>query len=200
MANRIDELIEEIRKLEEELEAEFKRKREEFHFIVEQRRVRFAEEVMRLQQQLKTGLFRYLTRAHPLNILTAPVIYSGFVPFALLDLFLWVYQTACFPIYGIPRVKRSEYLIFDRDDLPYLNAIERFNCFYCAYANGLAAYTREIAARTEQYWCPIKHARRIRAAHDRYPRFFEYGDAESYRKGLERMRRRYEEQAGEGSR
>ena len=200
MANRIDELIEEIRKLEEELEAEFKRKREEFHFIVEQRRVRFAEEVMRLQQQLKTGLFRYLTRAHPLNILTAPVIYSGFVPFALLDLFLWVYQTACFPIYGIPKVKRSEYLIFDRDDLPYLNAIERFNCFYCAYANGLAAYTREIAARTEQYWCPIKHARRIRAAHDRYPRFFEYGDAESYRKGLERMRRRYEEQAGEGSR
>ena len=199
MSNRIDELIEEIRKLEEELEAEFKRKREEFHFIVEQRRVRFAEEVMRLQQQLKTGLFRYLTRAHPLNILTAPVIYSGFVPFALLDLFLWVYQTACFPIYGIPRVKRSEYLFFDRADLPYLNAIERFNCFYCAYANGLAAYTREIAARTEQYWCPIKHARRIRAAHDRYPRFFEYGDAESYRKGLERMRRRYEEQAEEGS-
>ena len=197
MTNRIDELIEEIRKLEEELEAEFKRKREEFHFIVEQRRVRFAEEVRRLQQQLKTGLFRYLTRAHPLNILTAPVIYSGFVPFALLDLFLWVYQTACFPIYGIPRVKRSEYLFFDRTDLPYLNAIERFNCFYCAYANGLAAYTREIAARTEQYWCPIKHARRIRAAHDRYPRFFEYGDAESYRKGLERMRRRYEEQAGE---
>ncbi len=193
MTNRIDELIEEIRKLEEELEDRIKRKREDFHSLAEAERVRLAEEVMRLEQRLKRGLFRYVTGAHPLNLLTAPVIYSGVIPFLLLDLFLWVYQSTCFPIYGIPRVRRSEYLVFDREDLPYLNVIERFNCFYCAYANGLAAYARDIAARTEQYWCPIKHARRIRAAHDRYPRFFEYGDAESYRKGLERLRKEYEE-------
>jgi hypothetical protein len=83
-------------------------------------------------------------------------------------------------------------MVFDRGDLPYLNAMEKFNCFYCSYANGLAGYFREVAARTEQYWCPIKHARRIRNAHQRYPRFFEYGDAESYRKGLERLRRQFE--------
>jgi hypothetical protein len=194
MANRIDELIGEIRRLEEELEAELEKKREAFHSLVEGKRVRFAEEVMRLQQHFKTGLYRYVTGAHPLNLLTAPIIYAGFVPFLLLDLFLWVYQSACFPIYGIPRARRSEYLVFDRSDLPYLNAIERFNCFYCAYANGLAAYAREIAARTEQYWCPIKHARRIRAAHGQYPRFFEYGDAESFRKGLEKLRKEYAEQ------
>ncbi len=198
MANRIDELIEEFIKLEGELEAEIKRKREEFHSLVEGERVRLAEEVTRLEQRVKSGLFRYVTGAHPLNLLTAPVIYAGFVPFLLLDLFLWIYQSTCFPIYGIPRARRSEYLVFDRSDLPYLNAIERFNCFYCAYANGLAAYAREIAARTEQYWCPIKHARRIRAAHDRYQRFFEYGDAESFRKGLERLRRSYEEKASKG--
>ena len=194
MANRIDELIEELRKLEGELEAEIKRKREEFHSLVEGERVRLAEEVMRLEQRVKGGLFRYVTGARPLNLLTAPVIYAGFVPFLLLDLFLWIYQSTCFPIYGIPRARRSEYLVFDRGDLPYLNAIERFNCFYCAYANGLAAYAREIAARTEQYWCPIKHARRIRAVHNRYPRFFDYGDAESFRKGLERLRKEYNEQ------
>ncbi len=199
MTQRIDELIEEIEKLERELETEFRKKREELHSLAERERVRFAEEVMLLQQRLKKGLYRYLTQAHPLNLLTAPVIYSGFVPFALLDLFLWIYQAACFPIYGIPKVRRSEYLHFDRADLPYLNAIERFNCFYCAYANGLAAYAREIAARTEQYWCPIKHARRIRAAHDRYPRFFEYGDAESFRKGLEKLRKGYAEDAGKRS-
>ncbi|HET6489363.1 MAG TPA: hypothetical protein VFG28_06330 [Syntrophales bacterium] len=193
MTHRIDELIQKIRELEEEMEIEFKTRREEFQFVIEEKRVRFAEEVARQQRRLKTGLYRYISRAHPLNILTAPVIYSGFVPFLLLDLFLWVYQRACFPIYGIPRVRRSEFLVFDRTDLPYLNAVERFNCFYCSYANGLAGYVREIAARTEQYWCPIKHARRIRAAHDRYPRFFEYGDAESYRKGLERLRKEYEE-------
>jgi hypothetical protein len=193
MTHRIDELIQKIKELEEEMEIEFKTKREEFQFIIEEKRVRFAEEVTRQHRRLKTGLYRYITRAHPLNILTAPVIYSGFVPFLLLDLFLWVYQRACFPIYAIPRVRRSEFLVFDRTDLPYLNAVERFNCFYCSYANGLAGYVREIAARTEQYWCPIKHARRLRAGHDRYPRFFEYGDAESYRKGLERLRKEYEE-------
>jgi hypothetical protein len=192
MTHRIDELIEKIKELEEELEIEFKTRREEFQFVIEEKRVCFAEEVARQHRRLKTGLYRYISRAHPLNILTAPVIYSGLVPFVLLDVFLWIYQATCFPIYGIPRVKRAEFLVFDRTDLPYLNVVERFNCFYCSYANGLAGYAREIAARTEQYWCPIKHARRIRAAHDRYPRFFEYGDAESYRKGLERLRREYE--------
>ena len=78
--------------------------------------------------------------------------------------------------------------MLDRGDLPYLNVLERFNCFYCGYANGLMGYSREVAARTEQYFCPIKHARRVRAAHDRYPTFFEYGDADSYRLGLERLR------------
>jgi len=194
MNRQIDELIIRIKELEEELELELKKKREEFHFVIEEKRVRFAEEVARQQRRLKSGLFRYLVESKPLNVLTAPVIYSGLAIFALLDLFLTIYQFICFPIYGIPRVRRSEYLLFDREDLPYLNIIEKFNCFYCSYGNGLAAYFREIAARTEQYWCPIKHARRIKAAHSSYARFFEYGDAESYRKGLERLRGEFEKQ------
>lgn len=191
----IEELIVRIRDLEEELELEFKKKRDQFEFIIEEKRVRFAEEVARQHRRLRTGWLRYLIEARPLNVLTAPVIYSGFVPFVMIDLFLSFYQAICFPIYGIPKVKRSEYLVFDREDLPYLNFIEKFNCFYCSYANGLTAYGREIAARTEQYWCPIKHARRIKAAHDRYPRFFEFGDAVSYQKGLERLRQQCADEA-----
>ena len=57
----------------------------------------------------------------------------------------------------------------------------------------VAAYLREVAARTEQYWCPIKYARRIKGAHERYPRFFDYGDAEAFRQGLNRLRRQYDE-------
>lgn len=193
MANQIDELIRRIKELEEELEAEFRLKRDEFQFIIEKKRIRFAEEVARQQRRLKTGWLRYMLEAKPLNILTAPVIYSGFIPFLALDLFLMAYQTFCFPIYGIPKVKRSDYLVFDREDLPYLNVIEKFNCFYCSYGNGLFALAREIGARTEQYWCPIKHARRIKTAHNRYPRFFEYGDAESFSKGLERLRKEYKD-------
>ena len=64
----------------------------------------------------------------------------GKVDFLLMDLFVTTYQAVCFPIYGIPKVRRSDYLVFDREDLPYLNAIEKFNCFYCSYGNGGAAY------------------------------------------------------------
>lgn len=194
MNPHIEELIQALKGIEEELEAEFRKKREEFHFTIEEKRVMFAEEVILHGRRLKMGLLRYLREARPFNVLTAPVIYSGFVPLLCLDLFVTLHQAACFPVYGIPKARRGDYLVFDRGDLPYLNVLEKFNCFYCSYANGLAAYFREVAARTEQYWCPIKHSRRIRDAHLRYPRFLEYGDAGSFRKGLERLRGQFETQ------
>ena len=196
MSQQIEELILKLKALEEELEAEFEKKRADFKFIIGEKRVCFAEEVARQQRRLRTGIFRYIIDIPLLTIVVAPVIYAGIVPFLLLDLFLFLYQSICLPVYGIPKVRRSDYLVFDREDLPYLNTIEKYGCFYCAYANGLAGFVREIAARTEQYFCPIKHARRIIAAHERYPRFFEYGDAESYIKGLERLRKEYDEDGG----
>lgn len=192
MNQNVSDLISRIKALEEELEKEFNKRREEFHFIIENKRIRFAEEMIAAHKRLKTGLIRYILEAHPLNILTAPIIYAGFIPFLLLDLFVTVYQAICFPVYGIPKVRRADYLVFDREELPYLNIIEKFNCFYCSYGNGLASYMREIGARTEQYWCPIKHARRIRDAHEHYHKFFEFGDAESLAAGLERLRKELE--------
>jgi hypothetical protein len=186
---RLDELIEQMRVLEEETQAEYGKRRDDFRFVIEQRRVRFSEEVTKLQRISKVGLWRYMTGASLLSWLVAPVIYSGFVPMLMLDAFLFVYQAICFPVYHITKAKRSEYVVLDRGDLPYLNVLEKFNCFYCGYANGLMAYAREVAGRTEQFFCPIKHARRISAAHDHYSTFFEFGDAESYRLGLERLRK-----------
>ena len=186
--SRIDDLIDRIQVLEDEVQAEFDKKRDDFQFALDEKRIRFSEEVSQIQRESKRGLYRHLTEASPLFWLTAPIIYAGVVPFLLLDAFLFVFQAVCFPVYHIPKAKRSDYLVFDRGDLPYLNALEKVNCLYCGYANGLASYFREIAARTEQCWCPIKHARRIRAAHSRYPSFFEYGDAESYKVGLIRLR------------
>lgn len=141
------------------------------------------------------GSFEFVEAVAEVALLTSPIIYAGWIPFLLMDLFVTVYQAICFPVYRIPKVRRSDYLVFDREDLPYLNAIEKFNCFFCSYGNGVAAYTREVAARTEQYWCPIKHARRIRDAHNRYPRFFDHGDAEAFRQGLARLRRQYDDGA-----
>ncbi len=187
MANTIEELLARIRALQDELEDEYRKARDDFDL----KRAQLAEEFLRQQRRYKVGLLGFLGRTRPLVALTAPLIYAGWIPFLLMDLFVTLYQAVCFPVYRIPRVRRADYLVFDRAELPYLNAIEKFNCFYCSYGNGIAAYTREVAARTEQYWCPIKHARRIQAAHGRYPGFFEYGDAEAFRRGLERLREQY---------
>ena len=186
--SRIDELIEQLRVLEEQVQTEYEVRSSDFYSVVDAKRVRFSAQVAALHRGAKTGLWRYMTGASLLSWIVAPVIYAGFLPMALLDGFLYLYQVICFRVYRIQRVRRSDYVILDRGDLPYLNVLERFNCFYCGYANGLMAYATEIAARTEQYFCPIKHARRIIAAHDHYPLFFEYGDADSYRLGLERLR------------
>lgn len=188
MTPKLDELFARIRALQNEVEDAYREAREEF----EQQKLRLAEEFLARQRRYRTGAIRFVVLARPLVLLTAPIVYLGWLPFIVLDLFVTLCQAVCFPVWRIPKVKRSDYLFFDRADLPYLNAIERFNCFYCSYANGIAAYAREVAARTEQYWCPIKHARRIVAAHDRYPLFFEHGDAEAYRQGLERLRRQQE--------
>ncbi len=197
MPRTVDELFAEIHALEAEVEASYDRQRERMHFVMEDGRARFTAAVVEQQRRVRVPLGRYLAYSRPLVWLVSPIIYFGWIPLAFLDLFFTVYQTICFPAYGIAKVKRSEYLVLDRGDLPYLNALQKFNCFYCGYANGLAAYFREIAARTEQYWCPIKHARRVRDAHDRYPTFFEYGDAETFRAGLEKLRKELELANGE---
>ena len=108
------------------------------------------------------------------------MIYALIIPLVILDLFVSLYHAVCFPIYKIEKIKRSDYFSFDRHHLAYLNVIEKINCAFCSYANGLIAYTREIASLTEAYWCPIKHAKRLNGSHPRYKDFLDYGDAEAY--------------------
>ncbi len=127
------------------------------------------------------ALWRYVLNARPAVVLTAPLIYVCVAPFLLLDFFLSLYQAVCFPVYGIPIVTRGHFFVFDRGKLKYLNLLERFNCLYCSYANGVLAYVAEIAARTEQHWCPIKHQRDPDSTHARYTRFLPYGDSQAYR-------------------
>ena len=184
----VSQLLDRMKELQDELEDEFDRRRDEFASRMENGRVVFEAEVRRRHAELKARLAPYLLQVRPKVLITAPVIYSLIVPFVLLDIFVSLYQAICFPVYGIRKVERRAYIVFDRHLLAYLNAIEKLNCLYCSYANGLLAYVREIASRTEQYWCPIKHARRIAGAHPRYPGFFEYGDAEGYHDDLEKMR------------
>ena len=190
MNERIAALVQRMRALEDELELEFAHHRLELSFFAHNGKIRFEQRIIANHRALKTKLSRYILEARPLMLLSAPVIYAVIVPFALLDCLVTLYQAACFPVYGIPKVRRADYFVYDRRHLAYLNVLEKLNCTYCSYANGLIAYVREIASRTEQYWCPIKHARRIAAAHQRYASFVDYGDAENYRRELTDLRKR----------
>jgi hypothetical protein len=142
-----------------------------------------------LQRRQRIGLWRYFSSGSIATVATAPVIYSLALPLVLLDLWITVYQAICFRVWDVKRVRRRDFFATDRHKLPYLNAVEKVNCLYCSYANGLIAYVREIAARTEQYWCPIRHARPVRGSHKRYERFVPYGDGPGYRTRLGGIRR-----------
>ncbi|MBI5917876.1 MAG: hypothetical protein HY849_00670 [Nitrosomonadales bacterium] len=188
MNEKIREILNQISALEDELRATLREQQSRFMFQIEGKRVEFEQSIEEAHRKLKTSLFRWFRTIRPLNLITAPIIYSMIVPLALLDLCVSFYQATCFPIYGIPKVKRADYIVFDHQHLAYLNIIEKFHCLYCSYGNGLIAYAREIIGRTEQYFCPIKHAHKVLGTHPRYPQFLEYGEAEDFEKRLEEYR------------
>lgn len=114
--------------------------------------------------------------------ITLPAIYGLIIPVVIVDVFVTIYQAVCFPAYKIPKVKRSHYLALDRRKLSYLTTVQKLNCLYCDYANGVFAYASEIAGRTEWYWCPIKHPDNAIRVHEHYDDFIEYGDGEDFPK------------------
>ncbi len=182
MTDRVSKLVERINALEAELEEEFENRRKQFKYSVEQHKIVFGHDIERQHEKLKRRLLPYIIGARPLMFLTAPIIYSVMIPFVLLDVFVTIYQVICFPVYQIGKVQRANYISFDRNQLSYLNGLEKLNCMYCSYGNGLLAYASEVAAQTEKHWCPIKHAKRMEGVHRHYAEFFEFGDAEGYRK------------------
>jgi len=193
MDSKLDALLKKLKQLEAELLVEVHAKEVQFRYEIRRRKIHFTAEATARHKRLVKKIHRYLLEAKWLSIITAPVIWSCAGPIVLLDLWATVYQWICFPAYGIPKVRRSDYVVMDRRKLAYLNGIEKFNCVYCEYVNGLIAYVQEIAGRTEQYWCPIKHALRLKAMHSRYPHFLDYGDAEEYRKRIEQVRRDFDD-------
>jgi hypothetical protein len=184
MTQRMHELASEIVRLQGELDREIDKRRKVLGWRVHARMVEFEHGVVAEHRRLRLSIATFLARSPLLAFVTAPVIYSMIVPLALLDAWASGYQAICFRAYRIPRVKRSAYILLDRRHLAYLNWIEALNCLFCGYGNGVLAYVREIGGRTEQFWCPIKHALKISDPHQRYYQFLEYGDADGYRERL----------------
>jgi hypothetical protein len=188
MNTRIKELLEEIRQREEQLAEVLKHQEAALSYRLDGTKVEFEKSVKQAHMRLKTGILRWFWDSELRNVASAPVIYLMIVPFVILDAMVSFYQWVCFPLYRIRRVRRGTYIVIDRHRLSYMNTVEKLNCVYCGYISGLLAYCREIVARTEQYWCPIKHARKILDSHKSYARFSDFGDAETHEQNRQEMR------------
>lgn len=190
MNNKVRQILLQIAALEDELNEALKAQGSRLRYQIEGKRVVFEQAIREAHQRVKLGVFRWFLTIRLRNLITMPFIYGMAVPLFLFDLCVSFYQLTCFPIYRIARVKRSEYFVLDHQHLAYLNIVEKFHCMYCSYAVGLLAYATEITSRTEQYFCPIKHAGRILGAHARYEGFLEYGEADDFHAKLEGFRTR----------
>ncbi len=193
MTTQLEILLDKIKSLEAELIDELQKQEEIFSCQIKKRQILFEENIIIQHKQYAKQLFHYITDAPLKHILSTPFIWSCIIPSLLMDVTISLYQVVCFPVYGIPKVKRQDYIIFDRQHLQYLNLIEKINCAYCSYINGLFAYAQEIAARTEQFWCPIKHAKRIKGLHSRYQEFIAFGDAKTYRTHFDTVRHNFKD-------
>jgi hypothetical protein len=188
MTQRMQALARQIVDLQVELDQEIHKRRKVLGWSLKDGLAEFEHGIALQHRHLRLSIPKYLSRASLATVLSAPVIYSLILPIALLDAWASLFQAICFRVYRIPRVRRADYLLSDRKHLAYLNVIEGLNCRFCAYANGVLGYVREIASRTEQYWCPIKHALRVVDPHQRYNAFLDYGDADDYRDRLAKFR------------
>ena len=193
MNMRLQEILQKMKALEQDLAEEIHRNEAAFLYKIHGSKVVFEEGTHALHAPFAMPVGAFLREASLFNILSAPLIWFCLLPILSLDIVISIYQAICFPIYGIPKVRRDHYIVMDRSRVNYLNIIEKINCAYCSYFNGVIAFIQEVAGRTEQYWCPIKHARRISSIHSRYVKFFEYGDAAGYREHMERLRRDFDD-------
>ncbi|MCP5039032.1 MAG: hypothetical protein GY945_15675 [Rhodobacteraceae bacterium] len=180
MGTTLQSLLARAREAQEQIEDELSRRRDALGLSMSNGRVVFEESMRQRHRAARIKLRDFLAATRPMVVLTAPLVYGLIVPLVLVDLTVTLYQLICFPVYGIARVRRRDHIFVDRHHLAYLNALQKLNCVYCGYANGLVSYTREVAGRTEAYWCPIKHARRVPGAHGQYAQFMEYGDEEDF--------------------
>lgn len=154
-------------------------------------RANVFEELRKRRNDMRKMRIAFWKSFFPINwkyILSAPLIYGIFVPLVFLHICLEIYHQISFRLYNIPRVNPREFFFYDRNLLPYLNPFQKFNCFYCSYANCLLQYAVEVSARTERYWCPIKYAHKIGHAHSQYPKFIDYLDAEHFNEKWDKLR------------
>lgn len=188
MNNTIKNLIEDIEVMKAKLGEEIEKEAANISYEIDNGYVRFEEEIRTRHKENMKTLFVWFSETPILHFLSSPVVYMMVFPAMLLDVMLFIYTKVVSSVFKFTFPSRNKYVVFDRQYLGYLNSIEKINCMYCSYFNGLMAYSGAIASRTELYFCPIKHAKKIAYKHEYYDAFLGYGDGEKYQEKLKELR------------
>lgn len=93
----------------------------------------------------------------PLKLLAYTAIYSMIFVIVFIDISVWLYQEIYFRINRIPKLKRGKFVSFERGRLVGLTMLQKINCTYCQYANGVILWAKGVANQTEIYSCAIKY-------------------------------------------
>ena len=181
MKTRIEKLFAEIEQRKNALLKEYEGFKDKYDFKYIKWKIKFWEKAKLLNRKYKISAWNTVLSTNIRHALSIPFIYGMIIPTVIFDLFLFIYQQAAFRLYWIKIVKRSDYIVYDRHLLDYLNWIEKIHCVYCSYVNGFLWYAVEVAGRTEAYWCPIKHAKKHNSFHPHQKDFADYGDAKWFR-------------------
>ncbi len=178
--SKIQQLLSDIDNKKIELRNEYAKLKIKYWFKIEWRKIIWNKTRLLELKKYKKSIFESIFSARVREVLSIPFIYSMIIPAIFLDIFLFIYQQTAIRLYKIPITKRSDYIVFDRKNLVYLNILQKINCIYCSYFNWLMQYAVEVAWRTEKYWCPIKHARKKAWSHDWEQFFADYWNPEDF--------------------
>ena len=181
MKPKINKILEEIQNKKEELIKEYSKLKDKYGFKIEGKKIIWNKQKKEELKKQKKPILDTIFWTEFREILSIPFIYAMIIPAVILDIFLFIYQNTAVRLYKIPLVKRSDYIVFDRRQLVYLNFLQKINCMYCSYFNWIMQFAVEVAWRTEKYWCPIKHARKKAWSHDWEQFFADYGDPEWFK-------------------
>ena len=188
MQFKIKEIVKKTKLLQSRLKKELENEKQylmkKYWFYLKQGKIIFYTKVRKYNKKFKENLFKYIITIRFIHFLSLPFIYAMIIPSIILDIFISIFQLVAFTLYWIPKVKRWDYIIFDRKHLDYLNILQKIHCCYCSYVNWLFNYSSEIAWRTERYWCPIKHFNNRKYEHSQYWKFSDYWDPEWFKEKM----------------
>ena len=180
MNQSIKDLLVKINDLNKKLSSKYNQLAVKHGFSLVGKKIVFLQEFRKRNKGFKIPTWKYFVPKNIRHLLSMPFIYLMVVPVIILDIFITIYHLVVFSLYHIPKVKRSDFIVYDRKFLDYLNVIQKIHCLYCSYANGLFAYAVEVAGRTERYWCPIKAAHKPKFNHGWYSEFADYGNPKEW--------------------